>query len=38
MGVAMFNKNSHNVDDILKQADIAMYQSKRAGRNRLSFY
>ncbi|MDP2152772.1 MAG: diguanylate cyclase [Methylotenera sp.] len=38
MGVAMFNKDSNSVDDILKQADIAMYQSKRAGRNRLSFY
>jgi GGDEF domain-containing protein len=38
MGVAMFNKDSNSIDDILKQADIAMYQSKSAGRNRLSFY
>lgn len=38
MGVAMFNKLTLSVDELLKQADVAMYQSKNAGRNRLTFY
>ncbi|MCK5356029.1 MAG: EAL domain-containing protein, partial [Methyloprofundus sp.] len=27
-----------SIDDLLKQADIAMYQSKASGRNKLSFF
>ncbi|WP_157261320.1 diguanylate cyclase domain-containing protein [Methylotenera mobilis] len=38
MGVAMFNRDTKSVDEVLKQADIAMYQSKNAGRNRLTFF
>ena len=38
MGVAMFNRHSNSVEELLKQADIAMYQSKNAGRNRMTFY
>ncbi|WP_235189708.1 diguanylate cyclase domain-containing protein [Methylotenera sp. L2L1] len=38
MGVAIFSKHTNSVDEVLKQADIAMYQSKNAGRNRLTFF
>jgi len=37
IGITLFNKNS-SVDDLLKQADIAMYQSKNSGRNTLRFF
>lgn len=38
MGVAIFNGDTSSVDEILKQADIAMYRSKNAGRNQLTFF
>lgn len=38
MGVAIFSQHTNSVDEVLKQADIAMYQSKNAGRNRLTFF
>jgi diguanylate cyclase (GGDEF)-like protein/PAS domain S-box-containing protein len=37
IGVAIFNSGS-NPEDILKWADMAMYQSKERGRNRVYFY
>jgi diguanylate cyclase (GGDEF)-like protein len=38
IGVAFFGENGSPVDDLLKQADIAMYQAKAAGRNALRFF
>ena len=38
MGVARFASGTESVGDLLKQADIAMYQAKGAGRNALRFF
>jgi diguanylate cyclase (GGDEF)-like protein/PAS domain S-box-containing protein len=38
IGATLFNNNSQSIDELLKQADIAMYQSKKAGRNSLHFF
>jgi diguanylate cyclase (GGDEF)-like protein/PAS domain S-box-containing protein len=38
IGATVFNGNAHAIDDLMKQADIAMYQSKKAGRNTLRFF
>ena len=38
IGVALFPDGECNVDDILKRADLAMYQAKAAGRNALRFF
>ncbi|TXT40192.1 MAG: PAS/PAC sensor-containing diguanylate cyclase/phosphodiesterase [Comamonadaceae bacterium] len=38
LGAALFVGNENSVDDLLKQADIAMYQAKSAGRNTLRFF
>jgi diguanylate cyclase (GGDEF)-like protein/PAS domain S-box-containing protein len=38
IGVTLFNEEHQTIDNLMKQADIAMYQSKKAGRNRLSFF
>jgi len=37
IGVTLFT-SADNVDDLLKQADLAMYQAKAAGRNSLRFF
>jgi diguanylate cyclase (GGDEF)-like protein len=37
IGVAMFNHQDPDRDDILRQADAAMYQAKEAGRNSIRF-
>ncbi|HLP98056.1 MAG TPA: EAL domain-containing protein [Sideroxyarcus sp.] len=37
IGATLFNR-SLSIDDLLKQADIAMYQAKKAGRNTLRFF
>ena len=33
VGVAMFGEHGQTHDELLKHADIAMYQAKKAGRN-----
>jgi diguanylate cyclase (GGDEF)-like protein len=38
IGVAMLDSQIQSGEDLLKQADIAMYQAKRAGRNMLRFF
>jgi diguanylate cyclase (GGDEF)-like protein/PAS domain S-box-containing protein len=38
IGVALFNGYEQTPDELLKQADIAMYQVKNAGRNDLRFF
>ena len=38
IGVTILNKDCTNADDILRKADLAMYQAKMAGRNQLRFF
>jgi len=38
IGVALFSDHSQSQDELLKHADIAMYQAKKAGRNAVCFY
>jgi len=38
MGVSLFSGDAQSEDELLKQADIALYQAKRAGRNSLHFF
>jgi diguanylate cyclase (GGDEF)-like protein/PAS domain S-box-containing protein len=38
IGVTMFKGNQLMIADLLKQADISMYQAKKAGRNTLRFF
>ena len=38
IGVAPFYSDSSSVGELLKQADLAMYQAKSAGRNTLRFF
>jgi diguanylate cyclase (GGDEF)-like protein/PAS domain S-box-containing protein len=37
-GVNLFRGHQESVEDLLKHADIAMYQAKTAGRNTVRFY
>jgi len=38
IGVTLFNGSCGSVDEVLKRADLAMYQAKAAGRNNVSFF
>jgi diguanylate cyclase (GGDEF)-like protein/PAS domain S-box-containing protein len=38
IGAILFNDHEQSVDELLKQADIAMYQAKASGRNTLRFF
>lgn len=38
IGVALFSDHNQSQEELLKHADIAMYQAKKAGRNTLRFY
>ncbi len=38
IGATLFGRGNADVDELLKQADLAMYQSKSAGRNCLHFF
>lgn len=38
IGVTLFAGRDSDIEELMKQADIAMYQSKKAGRNTLRFF
>jgi diguanylate cyclase (GGDEF)-like protein/PAS domain S-box-containing protein len=38
IGITLFGDGEQSVEDVLKQADIAMYQAKAAGRDTLRFF
>ena len=38
IGVTLFSQREQNMGDLLKQADLAMYQAKASGRNSLCFF
>jgi len=38
IGAALFNPRTVEMDELFKQADIAMYQAKKAGRNTMRFF
>jgi len=38
IGVTLFGGKQQMADELMKQADIAMYQAKKAGRNALRFF
>ncbi len=38
IGVTLFGDQRQSMDELLKQADLAMYQAKTAGRNTLRFF
>lgn len=38
IGVTLFGKTASSVNELLKQADLAMYQAKAAGRNAVRFF
>ncbi len=38
IGITLFNENHQTMEELMKQADITMYQSKKAGRNTLRFF
>lgn len=38
IGATLFNKNNTSIDELLKQADIAMYEAKNSGRNTIRFF
>jgi diguanylate cyclase (GGDEF)-like protein len=38
LGICMYPDDGQNTEDIVKQADIAMYHAKSMGRNNVQFY
>src|SRR3989338_6221735 len=38
IGATLFNDHQSGLEELLKQADLAMYQAKNAGRNTLRFF
>lgn len=38
IGVALFDKDIKDIDELLKRADLAMYQAKAAGRHTIRFF
>lgn len=38
IGITLYSNHDQSTDELLKQADLAMYQSKSAGRNTLRFF
>jgi len=38
IGVNLFNSSTTSIDDLLRHADVAMYQAKDSGRNAIRFF
>ncbi|ABM04271.1 diguanylate cyclase with PAS/PAC sensor [Psychromonas ingrahamii 37] len=38
IGITIFMQKTENVDNLLKNADVAMYKAKAAGRNKICFF
>ena len=38
IGITLFNDHERDIEELLKQADIAMYQAKKSGRNAMRFF
>jgi diguanylate cyclase (GGDEF)-like protein len=38
IGIALFDQHVNEIDELLKRADLAMYQAKAAGRNAVRFF
>jgi diguanylate cyclase (GGDEF)-like protein len=38
IGVTLFEDHRHTIDELMKRADLAMYNAKTAGRNTLRFF
>lgn len=38
IGIALFPEDENSLEDLMRHADIAMYQSKQAGRNTIRFF
>jgi diguanylate cyclase (GGDEF)-like protein/PAS domain S-box-containing protein len=38
VGATLFNDHQQGIEELMKQADIAMYQAKKSGRNALRFF
>ena len=38
IGIALFDGESIDIDELMKRADLAMYQAKAAGRNAIRFF
>jgi diguanylate cyclase (GGDEF)-like protein/PAS domain S-box-containing protein len=38
IGITLFGEHKCGMEDLLKQADIAMYQAKKSGRNTMRFF
>ncbi|HAT39397.1 MAG TPA: hypothetical protein DCW35_05245, partial [Polynucleobacter sp.] len=38
IGVAFYPEDAHTDDELMKCADLAMYETKQSGRNQISFY
>jgi diguanylate cyclase (GGDEF)-like protein/PAS domain S-box-containing protein len=38
IGITLFDRNHQTMEELMKQADITMYQSKKSGRNTLRFF